>query len=323
MRFETTAGQFDVSDSGALIYAPGGIIPSNESTLVWVDRGGLAQPVVPFKSDFEVPRISPDGSKLLYYTAAPAQRVWIIDIRRGITTPLTSEGRANEAAWTRDGARVVFNMATAGGFNLFLQPADGSLPAERLTTSSCQQWPGSWSDEGKILAIVERCKDDTSISILRMSDRQVTPLLNSRFDESCAEFSPDGHWLAYASDESGQAEVYVRPFPGSGGRRQISSEGGSEPLWARNGRELFYRRGPQVWAVDVELGPGLSTGKPHLLFEQMGYASWGAIRDWDVSPDGTRFLMVKLDARKPQPVTEMVFVLNWFEELKRLCPTGK
>ena len=320
MRLETTAGQLDISDSGDLIYAPGGITPSNEASLVWVDRGGLAQAVVTSKSDFEVPRISPDGQKLLYYTATPAQRVWILDIQRGIATPLTSEGRANEAVWTPDGARVVFNMAVAGGFNLFWQPADGSLPVERLTTSTCQQWPGSWSEEGKILAILEKCRDDTDVSILRMSDRQVTPLLNSRFDESCAEFSPDGHWLAYTSDESGREEVYVRAFPGSGGRRQISNEGGSEPLWARSGRELFYRQGSQVWAVDIESGPGLSTGKPHLLFEQSGYASWGAVRDWDVSPDGKRFLMVRLEERKSEPVTEMILVQNWLEELKRLVP---
>ncbi len=321
MRFETTAGQFDISDSGDLIYASGGITPSNEASLMWVDRSGLAQAVSNSKSDFEMPRISPDGQKLLYYTATPAQRVWIFDFQRGIATPLTNEGRANEAVWTPDGTRVVFNMATAGGYNLFWQPADGSLSVERLTSSTCQQWPGSWSDEGKILAILEKCKDDTNISILRMSDRQVTPLLNSRYDESCAEFSPDGHWLAYTSDESGRAEVYVRPYPGTGGRRQISDEGGSEPLWARNGRELFYRQGPRVWAVDVGSGPGLSTGKPHLLFEQQGYASWGAVRDWDVSPDGKRFLMVKLEEKKPEPVTEMILVQNWSEELKRLVPT--
>jgi len=156
-----------------------------------------------------------------------------------------------------------------------------------------------------------------------MGDRQVTSLLNSRFDESCAEFSPDGHRLAYMSDESGREEVYVRPFPGSGGRRQISSDGGSEPLWARSGRELFYRQGPRIWSVDIGPGPGLSTGKPHLLFEQPAYASWGAVRDWDISLDGQRFLMMKLEERKPQPVIEMILVQNWFEELKRLVPTGK
>jgi serine/threonine-protein kinase len=323
MRFETTAGQFDISDSGDLIYAQGGIAPTSEASLVWVDLKGQAEAAVPFKSDFEVPRVSPDGQKFLYYTATPAQRVWIFDIQRGIATPLTSEGRANEAVWTPDGARVVFNMATAGGYNLFWQPADGSSPVERLTSSTCQQWPGSWSDEGRILTIIEKCKDDTNISILRMGDRQVTPLLNSRFDESCAEFSPDGHWLAYMSDESGREEVYVRPFPGSGGRRQISSEGGSEPLWARSGRELFYRQGPRVWSVGIESGPGLSMGKPHLLFEQPAYASWGAVRDWDISLDGQRFLMVKMEEKKPQPVTELILVQNWLEELKRLCPAGK
>ena len=125
------------------------------------------------------------------------------------------------------------------------------------------------------------------------------------------------------SDESGRAEVYVRPFPGPGSKWLISQEGGLEPLWARNGKQLFYRSfdGQQVWAVDVRTEGDFSASKPRLLFKAPGLSLGGPIRGWDLSLDGQRFLMVKLEEAKPKPVTEMILVQNWFEELKRLCPT--
>jgi len=117
--------------------------------------------------------------------------------------------------------------------------------------------------------------------------------------------------------------VYVQPFPGRDGKWQISNECGSQPQWSRNGRQLFYRCGDRYWAVDVQAGSGFSPSKPRLLFEQPGYQGNWPIRGWDISPDGQRFLMVKMEERKPQPVTEMILVHNWFEELKRLVPAGK
>ena len=159
--------------------------------------------------------------------------------------------------------------------------------------------------------------------LLNMSNRQVTPLLNARFNEAYPEFSPDGRWLAYASNESGRSEVYVQSFPGPGGKWEISDEGGTEPLWARNGKQLFYRRTGQVWAVDVQTAPDFALSKPRPLFEARGYGSGTFTNGWDVSLDGQRFLMVKMEDRKPQPITEMILVQNWFEELKRLVPTGK
>jgi serine/threonine-protein kinase len=162
------------------------------------------------------------------------------------------------------------------------------------------------------------------IELLNVRDRKVTPYLNSRFEELQPEFSPDGKWMAYVSSESGRCEVYVQAFPGPGRKLQISSEGGMEPLWARNGKQLFYRWGlltNQVWSVDVQTEPIFSASKPRLLFDLAGYDYAGAmIRGWDISADGERFLMVKLEDRKSQPLTEMVLVQNWFEELRRLAP---
>jgi dipeptidyl aminopeptidase/acylaminoacyl peptidase len=137
------------------------------------------------------------------------------------------------------------------------------------------------------------------------------------------EFSPDGRWIAYSSDESKRSEVYVRSFPDAGRRHAVSGQGGGEPLWARNGKQLFYRCEAQVWAVDVRTDGDFSTGKPRLLFERPGYSSGLPIRGYDLSRDGQRFLMVRMEQRKPTPVTDMILVQNWFEELKQKVPTGK
>ena len=126
--------------------------------------------------------------------------------------------------------------------------------------------------------------------------------------------------MVYVSNDTGRNEVYVRQFPGPGGKWQISSEGGTEPLWSRNGRQLFYRHGRQILLCDVQVGTGFSAGKPRLVLDQPGYWDSMPIRCWDLSPEGLRFVMVKLGERKPQPLTEMVLVQNWFEELKHLVP---
>jgi hypothetical protein len=131
--------------------------------------------------------------------------------------------------------------------------------------------------------------------------------------------------MSYASDETGRPEVYVCPFPGPGGKWLISQEGGWEPLWAHDGKQLFYRSLDlqQVWEVDVRTNGGFSPGKPWLLFKGLGLARGWPIRGWDISHNGQRFLIVKQGERKPQPVTELVLVQNWFEEIKRLAPTGR
>ncbi len=132
-------------------------------------------------------------------------------------------------------------------------------------------------------------------------------------------FSPDGHWIAYTSDESSRLEVYVQPFPGPGGKWQISTEGGIEPVWARNGRELFYRNGEQMMAVDIATQPSFSAGTPYMLFEGESRSQAQGPPSYDVSPDGQRFIMIKADEEEANQIN---IVFNWFEELKRLVPTN-
>jgi hypothetical protein len=140
--------------------------------------------------------------------------------------------------------------------------------------------------------------------------------------EAAPAFSPDGHWLAYISDESGRYEVYVQPYPGPGGKTQISTDGGTEPVWNRNGRELFYRSGEKMMAVDITTQPSFSAGKPKMLFQGPYLPTGTTVPFYDVSPDGGRFLMLS-PAEPTTPLTQIVVVQNWFEELKQRVPSGR
>ena len=325
--WNTAAGQFSISDSGWLVYAEGGIFPDRQNSLVWVDRQGKTETIAPFKAPFFAPRLSPDEKQIAYQNLGRETWVGVYDINRGTANRLTGEGRASFPNWTPDGKRLVFGWCKEGAPNLYWQPADGSGAMERLTKSDFWQSPGSWSPDGATLAFVEiNLETGMDILTLDLKSRRTTPFLNSRAGEAGPELSPDGRWLAYTSNETGRLEVYVRPFPGPGGKWLISQEGGREPLWARSGKQLYYRSldGKEVWAVDFQAGAGFSASKPRLLLkltERMGVGV--PIRGWDVSLDGQRFLMVKPEDVKPTSVTELVLVVNWIEDLKRLAPAGK
>jgi eukaryotic-like serine/threonine-protein kinase len=327
----TAAGQFSVSNSGSLVYALGGINPDREDLLVWVDQKGNAQPIASFKAPFWAPRLSPDGQRIAYITAGKEWQTWIYDLARGTTSQLIGEGKTDFATWTPDGKRLVFKWWRAGEPNLYWQPADGSSPMERLTTSENHQVPGSFSPDGATLAVSVRPPGvgwRWDIDLLDLKSKKVTPFLNSKASEMHPEFSPDGHWMAYVSDESGQPEVYVRPFPGPGGKWQISSDGGNAPLWSRNGKQLFYvgwdgDGEDQYWVADVRTSDSFSASKPRLLFKSADFLVGNPSRAFDISLDGKRFLMAKLSERKIHPVTELILVQNWLEELKRLAPAGK
>jgi len=159
--------------------------------------------------------------------------------------------------------------------------------------------------------------------VLRLTDRKVLPFLRTPFNESAARFSHDGHWLAYISDESGHWEIYVQPYPGPGARWQISTEGGTEPLWNPNGRELFYRSGDKMMAAEITTQPSFSAGQPKVLFEGHYQSAPGTFPNYDVSPDGQRFLMLKASEQEAAAPTQINVVLNWFEELKRRAPRAK
>jgi len=316
------AVQYSVSASGSLVYVSGSA-QVLDTRLVWVSRSGTEQPLAVPAKDYGFPRFSPDGSRVAVTSGG---QVWLYDTARDTLTRFTFEGSANlYPTWTPDGKRIAFTSNKGGSPNIYWQMADGSGGLERLTTSQNIQIPLSWSPHGERLAFIEISPTTAAdIWVLQLSDRKAQPFLQTPAYESAAQFSPDGHWLAYGSDESGRREIYVQPYPGPGGKWQISIDGGNEPVWNRNGRELFYRNGDKMMAVDVTTQPSFSAGKPKMLFEgRYGPpGAGGTFPHYDVSPDGQRFLMLKPVEQVQAAPTQINVVLNWTEELKRLVPTG-
>lgn len=204
---------------------------------------------------------------------------------------------------------------------VFWQNADGSGGGERLTTSTqTGDLPLSFSPDGQLLAFIRADpKTQRDIWITSVKDRKREPFLITQATEGAARFSPDGRWIAYVSDESGRPEIYVQPYPGPGGKWQISIDGGIEPAWNPNGRELFYRTGRRMMAVAVSTQPTFSAGRPAAIFEGDYLASGFPLTGvtYDVTRDGQRFLMVKQNAASAGPIN---VVVNWFEELRRLVP---
>ena len=313
--------QYSVSENGTLAYVSGGI-QGGQNTLVWVDRKGAEQPLPAPPHTYRSPRVSPDGKRVAVVLDDVGGQGWIYDIVRDTLTRLTFEaGGTSVLAWTRDGTRLAFN--SGGTLNLYWQAADGSGKAERLTTSENQQLPLSWTPDGQTLAYAELGPTTSwDAWVLRLSDRKAQPFLRTSFYEAAPSFSPDGHWLAYVSDESGRFEIYVQPYPGPGGKYQISTEGGTEPVWNRNGRELFFRSGGKMMAVDITTQPGFSAGKARMLFEGPYLALATTIPSYDVTPDGKRFLMLKA-SQETESTGQIHIVQNWFEELKRRVPATK
>ena len=326
----TGAAQYTISATGSLIYVPGGV-QATQLSLVWVNRHGAEQPIAAPEHAYFTPRLSPDGRRVAVGITDSDSQIWLYDLSRDTMTRFTFDGDYNPVpAWTPDGKRIAFESNKEGTPNLFWQLADGNGGLERLTTSDYIQVPMSWSPDGKLLAFMEvNPITGVDIWVLRTGDpsagsgqiRKSQPFLRTPFSEGAPAFSPDGRWLAYISNESGRYEVYVQPYPGPGGKWQISTEGGTEPKWNPGGRELFYRSGEKMMAVDVATQSGFAAGKPRMLFEGRYELSPVQSDNYDVSSDGQRFLMLKPTAQAAP--TQINVVLNWFEELKQKVPTGK
>ena len=249
-------------------------------------------------------------------------QIWLYDLTRHTLSRLTSVWDNHPIAWTLDGGRIVFRSGVAGEhkgrFQLSWQTADGNDPREVLAGESDPIGGGSWSPDGKLFVFGSGSGTNADILLLAVGPpRTVRPLIRTPFTEIDPRLSPDGHWLAYTSNESGRDEVYVQRFPELGGKRQISRDGGSTPEWDRHGRELFYQNGSRMMGVAVQTQPTLVAGTPRLLFEGPFVSESGTV--YDVTPDG-RFVMIRL-GESEAPVTQIAVVQNWFEELKRRVPT--
>jgi len=335
------AAQFAVSRTGSLVYVPGERARPAR-TLMTVDRDGRAMPLGGARASYTHPRLSPDGRWLaVAIETESGSDVWVYDLQRGTRTRLTAGGANGYPIWAADGRSVTYYSAGSNQWTLFMRAADGSTAAQPLLTldrsergataamasllpgtlpslsGTNPQFPMSWSGDGRVLAFTERKPSAERDIWVVEQGTDPSPFLVTPFDESAPAFSPDGRFLAYVSDESGRPEVYVQPYPDPGGRWLISTDGGADPIWSAGGRELLYRSGDEILAVPVQTAPAFNAGTPRRVFEGR-FESSDAARNYDVSRDGQRFVMVRSDESGAPPQFYAVF--NWFAEVARRAP---
>jgi Tol biopolymer transport system component len=332
------SAQFSFSDTGDLVYVVGrGGRQNNNISVYWMDREGKFQPLRKTAGDYYDPAFSPDGKRLALEIFDGKRRdIWVYEWERDTPTRLTFAGENNLLpAWTPDGQRIVYSSQEKGGtYNLWWIRADGAGDAQRLAESKNPQYAGSWRPDGKVLAF-SQANPGTSFDILTLSiegnekagwkPREPQPFVNSAFAELGPAFSPDGRWLVYDSNESGNYEVYVRPFPGPGGKWQISTGGGLYPKWSRNGKELFYGTpDSKIMVVTyTATGDSFHADKPQ-LWSPGQFTDRGGTSPFDLHPDGKRLAVLKAPGtEQPPAVNKVSFVFNFFDEISRKLPPGK
>jgi serine/threonine-protein kinase len=304
-----------VSRSGSAVYVPG---DPGKRSLVWVDRAGRAETAIATPAPFLQSVLSPDGTKVV---AAIDADLWVYELATGTRRRLTFYGETGSSVaspmWSADGSRIIYSANESGDEDIYSQPADGSRPAELLLKRPFNQYPTSMTRDGTLL-FGEGYPDHGEDPFTLSADGKVTAVrVTPNFSEVNAQFSPDGRRLAYQSDESGRNEIYVEDYPGGGHRAVVSSEGGTTPMWSRDGKELFYVTGDAVMVTAVGSGGSMEPGRK--LFDRSPYNFFW--HSYDPAPDGKRLLMIRRD---PGSVPRQLnVILNWDRELQRLLPAGR
>ena len=322
--YDDEGAHFDVSASGMLAYVPAA--PTRyDRRLVWVDPSGGRIEALPLSPRaFTDPMLSPDGRNVAFTVIGAVEAIWIYDFARRTVTSLTSTaaGSSQAPTWSPDGSQIIYR-GTRGGFrNLFRKAVDGGGDEERLTTADSLQTPTSWSVDGKHLIFVDTTVGTgPDLAVLDTDTHEPRVFLRTAAGETNPRFSPDGRAVAYVSDESGANEVYVRAFPGPGRKLQVSPDGGVQPVWSRDGRQLYYRNADKMLSVDVATRPVVASGIPHTIFEGRYVGTDTGNAGYDVSASG-RFLMVQ-PVVPEAPLTQINIVLGLFESLKRSARAGR
>ncbi len=324
---------FEVAETGSLLYVPGSYRVTDRE-LVWVDRRGNVEPAVREHRAFQSPpALSPDGSRLAITIQSGADRseIHIYEFERGLWTRLTSEGEANVDSyqWSPDGAQIIYSSSREGSYSIYSIATDGSGTRERLTTAPTH-WdhPQAISPDGVVAFLRASDSPPPGFDLLTLTlggDEPPKPFLATAASEGGPVFSPDGRWIAYVSDESGQHEVYVRAFPGPGVKVKISANGGGSPRWP-NSREVIYVLGRKLFSVPIRTQPEFAAGRPKLLIETDFdfYLAWQQV----LSSDDQPFLMLRFPEEAPgggRVTTQgqrLVYVPNWTETLTRMAAGG-
>jgi dipeptidyl aminopeptidase/acylaminoacyl peptidase len=316
-------GRFGVSQSGVLAYRTGAAGGGN--SLTWYDRQGKALGAAVEPGQYNTVALSPDGTRMAVSRGDPQNAnldIWLIEFARSTSTRFTFDPAPDGMpVWSPDGSRIVFRSNRSGPGDLYQKAASGAGSDEVLLKSPEGKTPSDWSRDGRFLLYsVADPKTKSDLWVLPLQgDRKPVPYLQTEFNETQGQFSPDGRFIAYRSDESGQSEIYVQPFPmasGGGGKWMVSRGGGAQPRWRRDGKELFYiARDRTVMAVDISTSPDFKAGIPKSLFERAVLPANGLVFRWDVSADGKRFLLNTpgAEAAAASPIT---VVLNWQAKLK-------
>lgn len=313
------AAQFGISRNGVLVY-----VPQLPFDLMLVDRSGKATRAADVQRRFHSPRFAPDGSRIAVdFTHQGSRDVWTLDLRERTLSRLTFNSDGHDPVWSTDGSKVGYASARNGVIGMFLRNADGSGGSDSLYVGSTAQTIGAFvPGSRRVVSIVTGKAGSFDLAFTSLAgDRREQVFLATDFNEFYPAVSPDGRWLAYVSDESGQAEVYVRPLVGAGAKVLVSQNGGSEPVWSRSGRELFYRgfgaQGTPLIAVSMQTAPTFRVLSRSQLFDASDYDAAVPHSNYDVGPDG-RFVMVYQGR-----LSEMVVIQNWTEEVRRRGAVGK
>jgi serine/threonine-protein kinase len=330
----TNAGRaaFSVSNTGVLVHASDVGVGTSPRVVTWIDRGGREEPLgVPIHTYSHL-ALSPDGARVALSSADQERNLWIWSLTNKSLTRLTfGLGQDTSPVWTPDSRQIIFQSNPTGPFRLYSVAADGTGMPARLLDTSANQGVSSVTPDGAEL-IFDEDTTDTGVdvrAVMLNAPHRVRTLIKEPLNDRNGIVSPDGRWMAYQSSQSGPYQIYVRPYPAvENGRWQVSTNGGVQPLWSRDGKELFFLSSDlSLMAVRVESGNSWTAGTSTRLFADPGLSFTagnfgGTGRTYDVSPDGRRFLVLKLAASAPSDVsTRLVVVQNWTEELKRLVPT--
>jgi dipeptidyl aminopeptidase/acylaminoacyl peptidase len=307
VRVELGGAVMGVSRTGTIV-TPGS---APQRAVELVDRTGQAQPLSSDRAEFGDPKISPDGRRI---AVRRGRDIWLLDLSQGALSRLSFDGLASRPEWSPDGRQIAYIRQVGTRVNLRVQAADGSTPAESLLAlPELEIWEGLFTRDGRSLIVrTVGGHGSRDIWLVARNSMNSVPLLRSPADEVAPAVSPDGRWLAYVSNESGQAEVYIRSFPGMGGRLQISREGGTEPVWSPGGRELFYRDGPALIAARLQARGAMAVVNRTTLFSEPAYAADLTHQVYDVMPDGSHFVFI----RNLTGANHLTVTLNRFQNLR-------